>query len=262
MFGVIFGYGIFKFMEKFGGQIFIIGGLFGLQENFIVQVVVMGVGGIGGIFVVVIFVMYCFGVMFEGYLFMDDIGVIFIIILVCFFVGLFYVMFFCKFFIVQVVCELKFMFFMLIVVVFIICFMYVGVVGSFDVMKKFKCFMICFVGVLIYCVVLYYVIGILYDWYFFMWIYIWSGYISWVFNIEFWGWYFEWILVFIGFGILIGFNFVIFMFVGVVIVWGFIGFLFVYYGECIGIQLFEDFQWDFYYSFVFFRNFGMVMFFF
>ncbi|KAK0668193.1 putative transporter [Cercophora samala] len=258
MFGAIFGYGILKFMEKSGGQIPIIGGFFGPQENSIVQAVATGAGGTGGIFVAAIPAMYRLGVMPEGHSPMDDIGAIFTITLVCSFVGLFYVTPLRKFFIVQVARELKLMFPTPTAVALTIRAMHAGAAGSIDAMKKLKCLMICFVGALIHRVVSYYAIGILYDWHFFTWIHIWSGYTSWALNIESWGWYFEWTPAFIGSGILIGLNPAISMFAGAVIAWGLIGPLLVHYGECIGIQLSEDPQWDSYYSFASLRNLGSV----
>ncbi|KXX76808.1 Metal-nicotianamine transporter YSL2 [Madurella mycetomatis] len=259
MFGAIFGYGILKFLEKSGGKIPIIGGVFGPQENSIVQAAATGAGGTGGIFVAAIPAMYRLGVMGEGNSPMDDIGAIFTITLVCSFIGLFYVTPLRKFFIIQVARELKLMFPTPTAVALTIRSMHAGAAGSIDAVKKLKCLMISFVGAFIHRVVSYYALGILYDWHFFTWIHIWSGYTSWALNIESWGWYFEWTPAFIGSGILIGLNPAISMFAGSVMAWAIIGPALVHYGECIGIQLApEDPQWDSYYSFASLSNLGQV----
>ncbi len=248
MFGAIFGYGILKLLER-AGKMPIIGGIFGPQENSIIQAAATGAGGTGGIFVAAIPAMYRLGVMGEGHSPRDDIGAIFTITLVCSFIGLFYVTPLRKFFIVQVARELKLMFPTPTAVALTIRSMHAGAAGSLEAVKKLKCLAICFVGALAHRVGSYYAIGILYDWHVFTWIHIWSGYTSWAMNIESWGWYFEWTPAFIGSGILIGLNPAISMFAGSVIAWAIIGPALVHYGECIGLQMTDDPKWDGYYSF-------------
>ncbi|KAK0735266.1 OPT oligopeptide transporter protein-domain-containing protein [Lasiosphaeria miniovina] len=250
MFGAIFGYGFLKLLEKVGGETPIIGGLFGPQENSIIQAAATGAGGISGIFVAGIPAMYQLGVMGEGRTPKDDIGAIFTITLVCSFLGLFYVTPLRKFFIIQVARELRLMFPTPTAVGLTIRSMHAGAAGSIEAMKKLKCLGISFFGALIHRVVSYYAVGILYDWHFFTWIHIWSGHTSWAMNVESWGWFFEWTPAFIGSGILIGLNPAISMFAGSVLGWGLIGPLLVHYGECIGIDLSDgDPDWDGYYSF-------------
>ncbi|KAK4116826.1 OPT superfamily oligopeptide transporter [Canariomyces notabilis] len=256
MFGAIFGYGILKFLDK-AGKMPIIGGVFGPQENSIVQAAATGAGGTGGIFVAAIPAMYRLGVMGEGHTPSTDIGAIFTITLVCSFIGIFYATPLRKFFIIQVARELKLMFPTATAVALTIRSMHAGATGSINAIKKLKCLMICFVGAMCHRVASYYAIGILYDWHVFTWIHIWSGYTSWALNIESWGWYFEWTPAFIGSGILIGLNPAISMFAGSVIAWGIIGPTLVHYGECIGKQLApEDPQWDSLYSFTSLSNLG------
>jgi len=257
MFGAIFGYGVIKFLERVGGKIPIIGGTFGPQENSIVQAAATGAGGIAGLFVAGIPAMYQLGLMGEGRNPRDDIGPIFTITLVCGSLGLFYVTPLRKFFIIQVARELKLMFPTPTAVALTLRAMHAGAAGSIDAIKKLKCLILAFIAALIHRVVSYYAIGILYDWHFFTWIHIWSGYTSWALNIESWGWYFEWTPAFIGSGILIGLNPAISMFVGAVTAWGLIGPLLVHYGECIGTQLEpDDPKWDSLYSFTSLRNLG------
>ncbi|KAK4129842.1 OPT superfamily oligopeptide transporter [Parathielavia appendiculata] len=250
MFGAIFGYGVLKLLEKSGRNLPIIGGIFGPQENSIVQAAATGAGGTGGIFVAAIPAMYRLGVMGEGRSPKDDIGAIFTITLVASFIGIFYVTPLRRFFIVQVARELKLMFPTPTAVAITIRSMHAGAAGSVDAIKKLKCLGICFMGALVHRVASYYAIGILYDWHVFTWIHIWSGYTSWALNIESWGWYFEWTPAFIGSGILIGLNPAISMFAGSVIAWAIIGPALVHYGECIGLQRYpDDPQWDSLYNF-------------
>ncbi|KAM7215417.1 OPT oligopeptide transporter domain containing protein [Rhypophila decipiens] len=259
MFGAIFGYGILKFFEKSGGNLPIIGGAFGPQENSIVQAAATGAGGISGIFIAGIPAMYRLpGVMPEGHTPRDDIGAIFTITLVCSFLGLFYVTPLRKFFIVQVARELRLMFPTATAVGLTIRSMHAGAAGGLEAIKKLKCLGLSFTAALVQRVASYYAPGILYDWHPLTWIHIWSGYKSWAMNIESWGWYFEWTPAFIGSGILIGLNPAISMFIGSVSAWALIGPLLVHYGECIGkAQWDEDTpQWEGYYSFNSLRNLG------
>ncbi|KAK3693329.1 OPT superfamily oligopeptide transporter [Podospora appendiculata] len=261
MFGAIFGYGILKFFEKAGKGIPIIGGVFGPQENSIIQAAATGAGGISGIFVAGIPAMYQLGVMGEGRKPKEDIGAIFTITLVCSFLGLFFVTPLRKFFIIQVARELKLMFPTPTAVALTIRSMHAGAAGSLDAIKKLKCLGLTFVACLCHRVGSYYAIGILYDWHVFTWIHIWSGYTSWAMNIESWGWYFEWTPAFIGSGILIGLNPAISMFAGSVLAWGIIGPVLVHYGECIGIAQFDEDDpqgWEGYYSFTSLKNLGTV----
>lgn len=257
IFGAIFGYGVLRLLEKSAGKVPIIGGIFGPQENSIVQAAATGAGGTGGIFVAAIPAMYRLGVMGEGRTPRDDIGAIFTITLIASFIGIFYVTPLRKFFIIQVARELKLMFPTPTAVALTIRSMHAGAAGSIDAIKKLKCLTICFIGALIHRVTSYYAIGILYDWHVFTWIHIWSGYTSWALNIESWGWYFEWTPAFIGSGILIGLNPAISMFAGSVMAWAIIGPALVHYGECIGIDISDgDPKWNGMYSFTSLRNLG------
>lgn len=256
MFGAIFGYGIVRLMSK-AERVPLIGGLFGPQENSIVQAAATGAGGIGGIFVAGIPALYQLQVMGEGHTPRNDIGAIFTITLVCSFLGLFFVTPLRKFFIIHVGRELKLMFPTPTATALTIRSMHAGAAGGVEAMKKLKGLGIAFGGALVHRVASYYAVGILYDWHVFTWIHIWSGYTSWAMNIESWGWYFEWTPAFIGSGILIGLNPAISMFAGAVLAWGLIGPLLVHYGECIGVQLAEDDpKWDSYYSFASLSNLG------
>ncbi|KAK0745504.1 OPT oligopeptide transporter protein-domain-containing protein [Schizothecium vesticola] len=250
MFGAIFGYGILTFLTRVGGHLPIIGGVFGPQENSIVQAAATGAGGISGLFVAAIPALYRTGSMGEGRNPRDDIGAIFTITIVCSFIGLFYATPLRKFFIIQVARELKLMFPTATAVGLTIRSMHAGAAGSIAAMKKLKGLTYAFVFALIHRIVSYYAVGILYDWHVFTWIHIWSGYTSWALNIESWGWYIELTPSFIGSGMLIGLNSAISMFGGGVLAWGLIGPLLVHYGECIGVDISDDDpKWKGMYSF-------------
>jgi uncharacterized oligopeptide transporter (OPT) family protein len=58
LFGAVFGYGIVKMFEKSFGNLPILGGPFGPQENCIVQSAATGAGGLSNLFVATIPAMY------------------------------------------------------------------------------------------------------------------------------------------------------------------------------------------------------------
>ncbi|KAI1503296.1 OPT oligopeptide transporter protein-domain-containing protein [Biscogniauxia marginata] len=253
MFGAIFGYGIIKSLSK--TNIPIIGGMFGPQENSIIQAAATGAGGIAGIFVAGIPAMYQLKTI-EGRP-QDDFGALITITLVCSFFGIFFVTPLRKFFIIQVARELKLLFPTPTAVALTIRSMHSGAAGARDAVSKLKALGLAFGAALVQRVASYYAVGILYDWHVFTWIHIWSGYTSWAMNIESWGWWFEWTPAFIGSGMLIGMNSALSLFGGAVLAWAIIGPVLVHYGECIGIQQVEDDpRWADYYSFASLGNLG------
>ncbi|KAI1654607.1 oligopeptide transporter [Daldinia decipiens] len=253
MFGAIFGYGIIKLASK--TTIPIIGGSFGPQENSIIQAAAQGAGGIAGIFVAGIPAMYQLHA--QVGVPRDQFGAIITITLVCSFFGLFFVAPLRKFFIIQVGRELKLLFPTATAVALTIRSMHAGATGAAEALSKLKALSWSFMAALVQRVASYYAVGILYDWHFFTWIHIWSGYTSWAMNIESWGWWFEWTPAFIGSGILIGMNSALSMFGGAVLAWAIIGPLLVHYGECIGKrQVEDDPRWADWYSFSSLSNLG------
>lgn len=246
MFGAIFGYGIIKILST--TKLPILGGAFGPQENSIVQAAATGAGGIAGIFVAGIPAMFALGA--ETGNPKDSFGKILTITLACSFFGLFFVTPLRKFFVIQVGRELRLLFPTPTAVALTIKSMHNGANGGKEAISKLKALSCAFSAALIQRVASYYAIGILYDWHFFTWIHIWSGYTSWAMNIESWGWYFEWTPAFIGSGMLIGMNSALSLFGGSVLAWALIGPLLVHYGECIGIAANDDDpNWEGYTSF-------------
>ena len=166
MFGAIFGYGIVSFISKAAGDLPILGGPFGPQENSIVQAAATGAGGIAGIFVAGIPAMYQLKIM-DGHSPKEDIGKIFTITIVCSFFGLFFVTPLRKFFVIQVARELKMLFPTPTATAVTIRSMHAGAAGSLEALKKLKALLITFTLAICHRVGSYYAIGILYDWHFF-----------------------------------------------------------------------------------------------
>ncbi|EMR65843.1 putative oligopeptide transporter protein [Eutypa lata UCREL1] len=249
MFGAIFGYGIISIMDKVFGQFPILGGSFGPQENSIVQAAATGAGGIAGIFVAGIPAMYRLGTLDSTP--QESYGPLITITLVCTFFGLFFVTPLRKFFIIQVGRELKLLFPTPTAVALTIRSMHAGATGAREAMSKLKALGVSFTAALVQRVASYYAVGILYDWHFFTWIHIWSGYTSWAMHVESWGWWFEWTPAFIGSGILIGMNSALSMFGGSIIAWAIIGPVLVATGECIGKPQWDETtpEWTGYYSY-------------
>ncbi|KAF3347870.1 hypothetical protein VD0002_g2752 [Verticillium dahliae] len=253
MFGALFGYGILRLMSR--TNIPIIGGYFGPQENSIVQAAATGAGGFAGIFVAGIPAMYRLGLLSDSP--KNDIGKIFTLTISCAFFGIFFVTPLRKFFVIRVARELRLMFPTATAAALTIRSMHAGLSGAKEAFSKLKAVSTAFVVCIVHRVVSYYAVGILYDWHFFTWIHIWSGYSSWALNIESWGWYFEWTTAFIGSGMLIGLNSALSMFAGSVLAWGVIGPALVHYGECIGKDVSDgDPKWDGLYSFYSLANIG------
>lgn len=256
MFGAIFGYGIIKIMDRVFGKLPILGGSFGPQENSIVQAAATGAGGISGIFVAGIPAMYRLGTLDltpqESY------GPLITITLVCTFFGLFFVTPLRKFFIIRVGRELRLLFPTPTAVALTIRSMHAGATGAREAMSKLKALGVSFTAALVQRVASYYAVGILYDWHFFTWIHIWSGYTSWAMHVESWGWWFEWTPAFIGSGILIGMNSALSLFGGSVIAWAIIGPVLVATGTCIGKPQWDETtpEWEGYYSYASLKNLG------
>ncbi|RYO85675.1 hypothetical protein DL764_009122 [Monosporascus ibericus] len=236
MFGAIFGYGIVNILSKTFGNVPILGGSFGPQENSIIQAAATGAGGIAGIFVAGIPAMYQLKTIEMTP--KDSYGSLITITLV----GR----------------ELKLLFPTPTAVALTIKSMHAGVAGAREALSKLKALALAFFASLVQRVASYYAVGILYDWHFFTWIHIWSGYTSWAMHIESWGWWFEWTPAFIGSGILIGMNSALSMFGGAVIAWAIIGPILVAIGECIGAPQWDETtpEWHGYYSYAKLSNLG------
>jgi len=171
MFGAIFGYGILKAMSK--SNVPIIGGMFGPQENSIVQAAATGAGGLSGLFVAALPAMYQLELLSPQP--KDDFSRVITLTLVCSFFGLFFAVPLRKFFIIQTARELRLIYPSSTATAMTIRSMHAVGTGSAEAVKKLKALLITFGAAIVHRVVSYYAIGILYDWHFFTWFFIWGS---------------------------------------------------------------------------------------
>jgi uncharacterized oligopeptide transporter (OPT) family protein len=123
--------------------------------------------------------------------------------------------------------------------------MHQAVTGEAIAKMKMTGLSIAFTGALIIRVVSQYCIGILWDWHFFTWFFIWGGYNNQALHVENWGWFLEWTPAFIGSGMLVGLNVSISFLAGSVIAWGIIGPTLIHRGVAHGIDLSDgDEKWE------------------
>ncbi|RYP47105.1 hypothetical protein DL768_006779 [Monosporascus sp. mg162] len=134
MSGAIFGYGIITILSKIFGNVPILGGSFGPQENSIIQAAATGAGGIAGIFVAGIPAMYQLKTIEMTP--KHSYGSLITITLVCSFFGLFFVTPLRKFFIIQVGGELKLLFPTPTAVALTIKSMHAGAAGAREALSK------------------------------------------------------------------------------------------------------------------------------
>ena len=85
-------------------------------------------------------------------------------------------------------------------------FRHQAVTGEVIAKMKMKGLSISFTASLLLRVVSQYATGILWDWHFFTWFYIWGNYHNAALAVESWGWFLEWTPAFIGSGMLVGLN--------------------------------------------------------
>jgi len=261
MFGAIFGFGIAKFLERTCGNIPILGGTFGPQENSIIQASATGAGGLSGLFVAALPAMYQLDLLTTP---ANDFKRIITLTLVSSFFGLFFVTPLRKFFIIQVSRELRLLYPSSTATAMTIRSMHAAGTGSLEAMKKLKALLITFTGAIVHRVVSYYCIGILYDWHIFTWFFIWGNYNNAAIHAENWGWIIELTPAFIGSGMLVGLNVACSMMTGSILAWGVIGPLLVTTGECIGKRPYGDPtdpetfdpKWQLYTSFTSLSNIG------
>lgn len=96
----------------------------------------------------------------------------------------------------------------------------IGGNGGANATKKTRALAITFVVSITFRVLASYFPGILWDWHFFTWFHVWSGYDSAALAVENWGWFIEFTPAFIGSGMLVGLNPAISFFAGSVLAWG------------------------------------------
>lgn len=92
--------------------------------------------------------------------------------------------------------------------------------GGINAKAKTRALAITFCVCICFRVAAAYIPGILWDWHFFSWFHVWSGYSSVALAVENWGWIYEFTPAFIGSGMLVGLNPAISFFAGSVLAWG------------------------------------------
>jgi uncharacterized oligopeptide transporter (OPT) family protein len=127
--------------------------------------------------------------------------------------------------------------------------MHQAVTGEAIAKMKMKGLSFAFAAALCLRIVSQYATGILWDWHFFTWLFIWSGYKNQALAIESWGWYLEWTPAFIGSGMLVGLNVSISFFCGSVLAWAIIGPALVHNNKAWGVHVGEGTKFEGYYSF-------------
>ena len=247
LFGAIFGYGIISLLSKFLPHIPILGGVFGPQENSIVQAAASGAGGLSGMFVAGLPAMYRLGLLSDDP--KSDFGRILTITVVCAFFGLFAAVPLRKFFILNVARELKLVFPTPVATAMAIRSMHAVGSGAAEAVKKIKAMGYSFIAAMLHIVVSQYADGILHNWHPFTWFYIWSGYSNKAQLVDNWGWYIQLTPAFFGSGMLVGLNSAVSWWLGTVFAWGLAGPLLVKYGECIGKHPVEEGKWSSYVSY-------------
>lgn len=222
LFGAIFGFAILTFFSKTFGQNFpILGGSFGPKENSIVQTAATAAGGLGGIFISAIPALYQLDLLHDP---VKDFPRLLTFTIVSAYYGLFFATPLRKFFIIYVARELKLIFPTATATAMTIASMHsITGQGGINAKAKTRALAITFCVCICFRVAAAYIPGILWDWHFFSWFHVWSGYNSVALAVENWGWIYEFTPAFIGSGMLVGLNPAISFFAGSVLAWGIIG---------------------------------------
>lgn len=238
LFGVIVGFGVLKSLSRSLPANFpIFGGDFGPRENNIVQTAATAAGGLSSVFVSAIPALYQLGLLETP---QKDFGRLISLTAVGGYFGLACSTPLRKFFIIYVARELKLVFPTPTACAMTIRAMHGAATGEAIARMKMKALSIAFSAALILRVVSQYATGILWDWHFFTWFFIWSDYKNQALAIENWGWFLEWTPAFIGSGMLVGLNTSLSFYGGSILAWGIIGPALVHNGAAFGKQSYPD----------------------
>jgi uncharacterized oligopeptide transporter (OPT) family protein len=97
--------------------------------------------------------------------------------------------------------------------------MHDAVRGQATGQKKMKALGMAFSFALILRVISQYALGIVWEWHFFTWFYVWGHYRNLAIHVENWGWFIQFTPAFIGSGMLVGLNVSISFLMGSVLAW-------------------------------------------
>lgn len=240
LFGAIAGFAVIKFISKVVPEnIPILGGKFGPRENNICQTSAMASGGMSSVFISAFPAMYQLELLDTP---KNDYWKIVSLTAVAGYFGYFFATPMRKFFIIYVARELRLIFPSASATAMTIRSMHLAVTGEAMAKMKMKGLSIAFGAALLLRVVSQYAVGILWDWHFFTWFYIWGNYNNAALAAENWGWYIEWTPAFIGTGMLVGLNVSISFMAGSIIAWGIIGPSLVHNNIAFGISKFSAYE--------------------
>lgn len=221
LFGAIAGFAVIKFISRVLPETFpLLGGGFGPRENNICQTAAMASGGLSNVFVSAFPAMYQLELLGTP---KTDYWKIVSLTATAGYFGYFFATPMRKFFVIYVARELRLIFPTASATAMTIRSMHQAVTGEAIAKLKMRGLSIAFAFALILRVVSQYALGILWDWHFFAWFYIWGNYKNKAIIMENWGWFLEFTPAFIGSGMLVGLNVSISFLMGSVIAWGIIG---------------------------------------
>ncbi|KAE9974174.1 hypothetical protein BLS_003255 [Venturia inaequalis] len=221
LFGAIAGFAVIKFFSTTFAENFpILGGSFGPKENNIVQTAAAASGGLSNVFVSAFPALYQLGLLKTP---KEDFWRIVSLTAVGGYFGFFFATPLRKFFIIYVARELRLIFPSASATAMTIRSMHDAVRGEQVGKLKMKALSIAFGFAFTLRVVSQYCLGILWEWHFFLWFYIWGHYKNLAIHVENWGWFVQFTPAFIGAGMLTGLNVSVSFFGGSVLAWGIIG---------------------------------------
>jgi uncharacterized oligopeptide transporter (OPT) family protein len=190
LFGAIIGFAVLKPLGRALPEKFpIFGGDFGPRENNIVQTVATAAGGLSSVFISGIPALYQLHLLETP---KEDFSRLITLTIVGAYFGFAASTPLRKFFIIYVARELKLIFPTPAATAMTIRAMHLAATGETIAKLKMRALGIAFSLALVLRVVSQYAIGILWDWHFFTWIYIWQGYSGNALAAESWGWFLEW----------------------------------------------------------------------
>ncbi|KAF2397436.1 oligopeptide transporter [Trichodelitschia bisporula] len=216
LFGAIAGFAIIKFFSKTFANVPILGGSFGPRENNIVQTAAMASGGLSNVFVSAFPALYQLGLMDTP---KKDFWRIVSITVVGGYFGFFFATPLRKFFILYIAREMRLIFPSASATAMTIRSMHDALKGEAIGKMKMKALSAAFIGALVLRVVSQYAVGILWEWHFFTWFFIWGHFKNAALAVENWGWFVQFTPAFIGSGMLVGMNVSVSFFAGSVIAW-------------------------------------------
>jgi len=238
LFGAIVGFAVLKPLSRALPKHFpILGGDFGPRENNIVQTAATAAGGLSNVFVSAIPAIYQLNLLKTP---QEDFARIITLTIVGGYFGFAFATPLRKFFIIYVARELRLIFPTPSATAMTIRSMHLAVTGEAIAKLKMRALGWAFSGAVLLRVVSQYAPGILWDWHFFTWFFIWGNYNNAAINVENWGWYLEWTPAFIGSGMLVGLNTSISFYAGSILAWGIIGPILVKTGAAVGYSPYPD----------------------